>query len=39
MKDAILRKSGLPLLRIRTDESGEREKIVAALRRKQSVAG
>lgn len=32
MKNDILKKSGLPLLRIRTDESREREKIVAALR-------
>ena len=34
MKNGILKKSGLPLLRIRTDESGEREKIVEALQRK-----
>jgi len=34
MKNSILKKSGLPLLRIRTDESGEREKIVEALQRK-----
>ena len=33
MKNDILKKSGLPLLRIRTDESREREKIVAALRK------
>ncbi len=32
-KDAILEKCALPLLRLRTDGSGEKEKIMAALKR------
>jgi len=35
MKNSILQKCGLPLLRIRTDESGEKQRIIEALREKE----
>lgn len=34
MKNSVLSKCGIPILRIRTNESGERERIISMLREK-----